>query len=118
MRRCLIALVTAAGLFGCASAGTTSQGAGSAPSATTSSVNSPRRASGARPRHPAPYALPDRRCTPGALNPAVTQSSIARTICVPGYTRAIRPAESITEPEKRASMAAYGGQRADVWLRV
>jgi hypothetical protein len=52
--------------------------------------------------------MPDRRCTPGAVNPAVTQATINRTICVPGYTDTIRPSESITEPEKLASMAAYG----------
>ena len=56
----------------------------------------------------APYRLPDRRCTSGALNPAVTQATINHTICVPGYTETIRPSESITEPEKFASMAAYG----------
>jgi hypothetical protein len=52
--------------------------------------------------------MPDPRCTPGALNPAVTQGTINQTICVPGYTTTIRPPESITEPEKLASMAAYG----------
>ena len=52
--------------------------------------------------------MPDPRCTPGAVNPAVTQQNIHRTICVPGYTETIRPSESITEPEKLASMAAYG----------
>ena len=52
--------------------------------------------------------MPDPRCTPGALNPAVTQATINQTICVSGYTKTIRPAESITEAEKRASMAAYG----------
>ena len=52
--------------------------------------------------------MPDPHCTPGALNPAVTQASINQTICVPGYTKTIRPPESITEPEKLASMAAYG----------
>lgn len=50
----------------------------------------------------------DPHCTPGALNPAVTQATIDRTICVSGYTKTIRPSESITEPEKLASMAAYG----------
>jgi hypothetical protein len=54
------------------------------------------------------YSEPDRRCTPGALNPAVTQATIDKTICVAGYTQTIRPPESVTEPEKQASMAAYG----------
>jgi len=52
--------------------------------------------------------MPDPHCTPGAVNPAVTQGTIEQTICVPGYTKTIRPSESITEPEKLASMAAYG----------
>jgi len=55
-----------------------------------------------------PYELPDRHCTPGALNPAVTQATIDHTICVQAYTKTIRPSESVTEPEKLASMAAYG----------
>ncbi|MGH2857499.1 MAG: hypothetical protein ACRDMJ_08430 [Solirubrobacteraceae bacterium] len=53
-------------------------------------------------------ALPDPRCTPGALNPAVSQATIAVTICRSGWTSTVRPPESITEAEKRASMRAYG----------
>lgn len=52
--------------------------------------------------------MPDPACTPGALNPAVTPSTAARTVCVSGYTETVRPSVSITEPEKTASMAAYG----------
>jgi len=51
--------------------------------------------------------LPDLHCTPGALNPLVTQSTIASTICTSGYTSSIRPPESVTEPEKQASASAY-----------
>lgn len=54
------------------------------------------------------YARPDPACTPGALNPAVTQATIHRTICVPGWTDSVRPPEAVTEQEKAASMAAYG----------
>ncbi len=54
------------------------------------------------------YSRPDPRCTPGALNPAVTQASIGTTICVAGWTASVRPPESVTEPEKDASIAAYG----------
>ena len=53
-------------------------------------------------------ALPDRGCTPGAINPAVTQADLGRTICRSGYSASVRPAESITEREKRLSMDAYG----------
>ncbi len=54
------------------------------------------------------YSRPDPACTPGALNPQVTQATIHGTICVSGWTATVRPAEAITEPEKAASMAAYG----------
>lgn len=54
------------------------------------------------------YERPDPSCTPGALNPAVTQASIYKTICVAGWTDTVRPPESITEQEKAASIAAYG----------
>jgi hypothetical protein len=57
---------------------------------------------------PLQQALPNPSMTPGALNPAVTQATIARTICVPGYTKTIRPPESYTEPLKRKLIAEYG----------
>ncbi len=57
------------------------------------------------------YSRPDRRCTPGALNPQVTQGTIGSTICRRGWTATVRPPERITEIEKRASMAAYGDHR-------
>ncbi len=61
------------------------------------------------------FSEPDPSCTPGALNPAVTQATIDRTICVSGWTETVRPSESVTEPEKQASMAAYrdGGSLHD-----
>jgi hypothetical protein len=55
-----------------------------------------------------PYPLPDPRCTPGAISPAVSQATISSTICASGYTTSVRPPESVTEPEKIASAAAYG----------
>jgi hypothetical protein len=53
-------------------------------------------------------SLPDRVCTSGAIDPAVTQADIGSTICVVGYTSTVRPPESVTGREKLASMAAYG----------
>jgi hypothetical protein len=50
----------------------------------------------------------DRGCTPGALNPAVRQGTIGRTICRTGYTTTIRPPSSYTDPLKLKSMQAYG----------
>jgi hypothetical protein len=53
------------------------------------------------------YERPDPRCTPGAVNPAVTQGTIDATICRSGWTATVRPRVSVTEPEKLASMSAY-----------
>src|SRR5579871_5396607 len=43
--------------------------------------------------------LPDPSCTPGALNPDVTQATIASTICKTGWTATVRPPLSVTEPQ-------------------
>lgn len=50
----------------------------------------------------------DRRCTPGALNPQVTQLNIASTICRSGWTATIRPPASYTTGLKRQQMPSYG----------
>jgi hypothetical protein len=52
--------------------------------------------------------FPDPRCTPGAINPAVTQADIGSTICRPGWSESVRPPESYTEPLKYRLMASYG----------
>ncbi|WP_439654342.1 hypothetical protein [Streptacidiphilus carbonis] len=53
--------------------------------------------------------LPDPRCTPGALSPAVTQATLATTICRKGgYTSTIRPPVGITDKEKAANAKSYG----------
>ena len=52
--------------------------------------------------------LPDATCTPGAIDPSVTQDNIDSTICVSGYTKTVRPPVSVTEPQKFESMTAYG----------
>jgi hypothetical protein len=52
--------------------------------------------------------LPDPNCTPGAINPQVTQADIGSTICQSGYASSIRPPENITETEKQGSALAYG----------
>ena len=45
-------------------------------------------------------SLPDSSCTPGAIDPAVTQANIHQTICVSGYTTKVRPPSSQTTPAK------------------
>jgi len=52
--------------------------------------------------------LPDPTCTPGALNPAVTQATISTTICKSGWTATVRPPTSYTNKIKREAIAAYG----------
>jgi hypothetical protein len=53
--------------------------------------------------------LPDRSCTPGAIDPAVTQADIGSTICRSGYTTKVRPPESQTEKFKwEVAEPAYG----------
>jgi len=54
------------------------------------------------------YSRPDPHCTPGVVNPVVTQATIGTTICRSGWTSTVRPPETITRSEKLASMAAYG----------
>lgn len=53
-------------------------------------------------------ARPNPRITPGALNPAVDQDNIRRTICLRGYSKAIRPPEEYTERLKRRGIRRYG----------
>lgn len=53
-------------------------------------------------------ALPDPKCTPGAANPSVTQDNIKDTICVPGFSKTVRPTVSYTTPLKIKLMRAYG----------
>jgi hypothetical protein len=46
--------------------------------------------------------------TPGVVNPDVTQSTIATTICHRGWTRTIRPPVSYTNDLKRRGLRQYG----------
>ncbi len=52
--------------------------------------------------------LPDPHCSPGATNPAVTQDTIASTICRAGWTATVRPPVAVTDAIKAASARAYG----------
>jgi hypothetical protein len=46
--------------------------------------------------------------TPGVLNPAVTQATIASTICRRGWTRTIRPPVDYTNALKQRQLRLYG----------
>jgi hypothetical protein len=51
---------------------------------------------------------PDNRCTPGAADPAVTQSNIATTICLPGYAASLTPPASVLAPYFLRALKDYG----------
>lgn len=58
--------------------------------------------------------LPDPTCTPGSLNPKVTQATLSTTICRAGYTTSIRPSQKITAAEKYDNAVSYGWGAEDV----
>ena len=52
---------------------------------------------------------PDPVCTPGAVNPDITQATIGDTICNPNWTtKSIRPPVSYTGPLKIKQISQYG----------
>jgi hypothetical protein len=56
--------------------------------------------------------LPDPACTPGAIDPDVTQGNLASTICKSGYTTTVRAPASDTDKVKALSLQQYGQTRA------
>jgi hypothetical protein len=52
--------------------------------------------------------LPNKSINPGYLNPAVTQDNINSTICVPGWTKTIRPPSLYTNKLKLEQIKQYG----------
>jgi hypothetical protein len=53
-------------------------------------------------------SLPDPARTPGMIDPRVTQENIGETICVPGWTRTVRPPAGFTYQLKRDQMRSWG----------
>lgn len=51
--------------------------------------------------------LPDKQCTPGAIDPTVTQDNIDQTICVAGYSQTVRPSSSYTDELKIEQISQY-----------
>jgi len=54
--------------------------------------------------------LPDPSCTPGEIDPAVTQDNLTTTICRSGYTQTVRPPVSYTNTLKKQQISDYGYQ--------
>ncbi|MBL7621456.1 MULTISPECIES: hypothetical protein [unclassified Frankia] len=116
-RRLVLAAVLTLALAGCTLHGSSAAGTGSAPTDTgTSSAQAgplvvSTSTSTVYPAHCQARdnnEEPDPTCTPGALNPAVTQATIGSTICKSGWTATIRPPTSYTNKIKSEAIAAYG----------
>ena len=56
----------------------------------------------------APAVVADPVRTPGMLNAAVTQATVAQTICRNGWTRTVRPPTDYTNALKRRQLREYG----------
>jgi hypothetical protein len=129
LRACVAAVAVILGLSSCSSAALSaltappSSSAAVADGATSTAGNSssghallrihdPRRVTGTMPAHCTfrdHGRLPDPRCTPGAVDPAVTQGNLRSTICHPGYTKVVRPSSSQTSTFKyEVAYPAYG----------
>jgi len=54
--------------------------------------------------------LPDPTCTPGAVDPGVTQSNLPQTICRGGYSASVRAPATETDKAKKVSLTQYGEQ--------
>jgi len=78
------------------------------------SVDGPPPAPGAcRYRAVAGMSLPDPVCTPGAVDPAVTQANLSRTLCRKGgYTGSVRPPQQVTDAFKKVARSAYSSPGA------
>ena len=108
--RAVLAVTISAALAGAIAASAAAKLAGNGLAYSSASAHAVQRQPAAgrcRARGSGTYSRPDSRCTPGALNPAVTQATLSSTICRRGWTSTVRPPASITEPEKLASMRAY-----------
>jgi len=58
--------------------------------------------------------LPDPRCTPGSIDPAVSRTTIRSTICRSGWTKTVRPPEAQTQRFKYdVAYPAYGTPRSE-----
>jgi hypothetical protein len=136
MPRVALALLVAAALAGCSSlasslssalATSASPGGGNAPGPTATAqdagsmlrIHDPKKVTYSRTLHTCKFRdgdqLPDPGCTPGAIDPSVTQANIHSTICRSGYTKTVRPPSSQTERAKfDIAYPAYGVPRSDV----
>jgi len=62
--------------------------------------------------------LPDSALTPGYANPAVTQANVQTTICIPGWTKTIRPPASYTTKLKLKQLRGDGPYKSALGAAV
>ncbi|MGH3866525.1 MAG: hypothetical protein ACRDQ4_10385 [Pseudonocardiaceae bacterium] len=109
---CLAALLALAGCGATPAAGLSP--AGLAPAGLAPATSAPGRVSTAGPTVLASTSCrvvdgrADAHCTPGALNPDVTQDTIHSTICAPGWTDTVQPPASYTTALKLRQMRDFG----------
>jgi hypothetical protein len=80
----------------------------SQPTATSATSAAPVTALHCTVRSEAGQPLPDPVCTPGATNPAVTDATLASTICLAGWTATVRPDQSLADSLKQQQIREYG----------
>lgn len=51
--------------------------------------------------------MPNPELTPGAIDSRVTQQTIHKTVCIPGYTSTVRPSVNYTNKLKRKQIEQY-----------
>ncbi len=52
--------------------------------------------------------------TPGAVDSAITQDNLQATVCVPGYTKSVRPPVIYTNRIKREMLAGEYAEQGDL----
>lgn len=113
-RALVLSVVIGAALAGCGSGSQASSGSSPQSSVgSSSSVVAPKDtdaavALAANAKCHSVGGLPDGRCTPGAVNPDVSEATKIQTICKRGWTTSIRPNQTYTENLKRQGMRDYG----------
>jgi hypothetical protein len=61
------------------------------------------------------WVVQDRKVTPGALNPMVTQANISTTVCKVGWTKTIRPTVTFTNKLKDTQLKTTYASYVKIW---
>jgi hypothetical protein len=61
------------------------------------------------------WVVQNKKVTPGALNPSVTQANIATTVCKVGWTKTIRPTVTFTNKLKDEQLKTTYASYTKIW---